>query len=44
MITTFFFSKLKNINEEYMELMDDLTVQIKDFGIMFENVALDKYS
>ena len=44
LVMTFFFYKLKEINNEYLDIMDDLTVQMKDFSIKIDNVILDRYS
>ena len=38
------FSKLTNINHEYLTIMDDLRVQMKDFGVKLNNVKLDRYT
>ena len=40
----FIFSKLKDINNEYLEIMDDMRVQMKDFGVKINNVKLDKFT
>ena len=40
----FIFSKLKDINNEYLEIMDDMRVQMKDFGVKVNDVKLDKYT
>jgi hypothetical protein len=34
MIMAFVFSKLKNINDEFKDKMDNLRVQMKDFAII----------
>lgn len=44
LVMTFFFYKLKEINNEYLDIMDDLTVQMKDFSIKIDNVILDRYT
>jgi hypothetical protein len=44
LIMTFFFYKLKVINNEYLDIMDDMTVQMKDFSIKIDNVILDRYT
>jgi len=38
------FSKVQNINQEYLDIMDDLRVQMKDFGVRFNKVRLDRYT
>jgi len=43
-IMAFFFSKLKKINEEYIDIMDNMTVQMKDFTLQIDDVAIDKYT
>jgi hypothetical protein len=40
----FIFQKLLEINEEYLDIMDDARVQMKDFGVKINNVKLDKYT
>jgi hypothetical protein len=44
LIMTFFFYKLKVINNEYLDILDDMTVQMKDFSIKIDNVILDRYT
>lgn len=44
LIISFFFKKLNQINNEYLDIIDDMQVDMKDFGIMFKNVKLDKYT
>jgi hypothetical protein len=44
MYMAFIFSKLREINNEYLEIMDDMRVQMKDFGVKINNVKLDKYT
>ena len=44
LVMTFFFYKLKEINNEYLDIMDDMTVQMKDFSIKIDNVILDRYT
>ena len=44
LIILFFFKKLTQINNEYLGIIDDMQVEIKDFGIMFKNVKLDRYT
>ena len=44
LIILFFFKKLTQINNEYLGIIDDMQVAIKDFGIMFKNVKLDRYT
>lgn len=43
-IMAFFFGKLKKMNEEYLDIMDSMTVQMKDFAIRIDDVAMDKYT
>lgn len=43
-IVIYFFTKLENLNNEFLENVDDLRVQMKDFGVIIENVILDKYT
>lgn len=43
-IVIYFFTKLESLNNEFLENVDDLRVQMKDFGVIIENVILDKYT
>lgn len=43
-IMIYFFSVLRQINMEYLDIMDDLRVQMKDFGIKIDEVILDRYT
>ena len=43
-IIIYFFTKLESLNAEFIENVDDLRVSMKDFGIILENVILDKYT
>ena len=43
-IMIYFFSVIKTINMEYLNIMDDLRVQMKEFGIKIDEVILDRYS
>lgn len=40
----FFFGKLNELNNEFLDCLDDLEVQMKDFGIKIDNVKLDRHS
>lgn len=40
----FFFLKISELNNEYLDTMDDLRVQMKDFGCKIDNVKLDRYT
>lgn len=40
----FQFQKLRGINDEYLEIMDDLRVQMKDFGVSLHQIKLDRYT
>lgn len=44
LVMTFFFYKLKEINNEFLDIMDDMTVQMKDFAIKIDNVILDRHT
>ena len=44
MMMYYFFSKIRKLNEEVLEAMDDLQVQMKDFGIKIDDVKLDRYT
>lgn len=43
-IMLYFFGVLKVINAEYLDIIDDLRVQMKDFGVKIDNVILDRYT
>ena len=43
-IMALFFSKLQSINLEYLEIMDDRTVQMKDFTVKLDDLVVDKYT
>jgi len=40
----YFFSKINTLNNEFLSNIDDLRVQMKDFGVKINNVKLDKYT
>ena len=40
----YFFSSIRKLNLEVLEAMDDLLVQMKDFGIKIDDVKLDRYT
>ena len=40
----YFFSKINVLNNEFLSGIDDLRVQMKDFGVKINNVKLDKYT
>ena len=44
LVMIFFFSKIKAVNDEFSDKIDDLRVQMKDFGVILNNVKLDKYT
>ena len=44
LVMMFFFSKINSLNNEFLSNMDDLRVQMKDFGIKIDNVKLDRYT
>jgi hypothetical protein len=44
LIMIFFFGKIKQLNSEFLEKIDDLRVQMKDFGVKLNNVRLDKFT
>ena len=44
LVMIFFFSKIKAVNDEFSNKIDDLRVQMKDFGVILNNIKLDKYS
>ena len=39
-----FFYKLEVINNEYLRIIDDMNVQMKDFSIKIDDISVDKYS
>jgi len=40
----FFFSKLKNLNYEFLDIIDSMRVQMSDFSLRIEDVVVDKYT
>ena len=44
LIMIFFFSKIDAINQEFIHNIDNLRVQMKDFGVILNNVKLDKFT
>ena len=44
LIMTFTFMKLRSINEEYLNIIDNLKVEMSDFSILIQDVAVDKRS
>ena len=44
LVMMFFFAKINTLNNEFLANMDDLRVQMKDFGVKIDNVKLDRYS
>lgn len=44
LIMIYFFSKINVLNNEFLSSIDDLRVQMKDFGVKINNVKLDKYT
>ena len=43
-VLAYFFQKIKDLNKEYLDCLDDLDVQMKDFGIKIDDVKLDRHS
>jgi len=43
-IMAFVFSKLSEINQEYLDVIDNALIQMKDFGIRINSLRLDKYT
>lgn len=44
MVMIYFFTKINSLNNEFLGCMDDLRVQMKDFGVKINNVNLDKFT
>lgn len=44
LILLYFFTVIKQLNIEFLNIIDDLRVQMKDFGIKIDNVILDRYT
>lgn len=44
LLMMYFFAKINALNNEFLEKIDDLRVQMKDFGVKINNVKLDKYT
>ena len=43
-IIYYFFAKIRIINLEVLKAMDDLKVQMKDFGIKIDDLRLDRFT
>lgn len=44
LIISLFLSKLGSINDEYLNIMDNMIVQMTDFGVYAYNLRIDKHS
>ena len=44
LIIWLFFYKIEVINNEYLRIIDDMNVQMKDFSIKIDDISVDKYS
>ena len=44
LIIAYFFQKIETLNQEYLKIMDNLTVQMKDFGVWMQSVKLDRHT
>ena len=44
LIISLFLSKLGSINDEYLDIMDNMIVQVNDFGVYAYNLRIDKHS
>lgn len=44
LIMAMFFSKLNDLNEEYIDILDGMTVQMKDFAVRINSITLDRYT
>ena len=43
-VIAYFFQKIETLNNEYKNIMDNLTVQMKDFGILIQDLKLDRHT
>lgn len=44
LIMIYFFNKLEALNNEFLKVVDDLKIQMKDFGVTLEDIVLDRYT
>ena len=44
LIITYFFQKIETLNSEYLKIMDNITVQMRDFGVWMQEVKLDRHT
>ena len=40
----YFFTKIRELNEEFLNALDDLKVQMKDFGVKIDELRLDRFT
>lgn len=40
----YFFTKIRELNEEFLNALDDLKVQMKDFGVKIDDLRLDRFT
>mmetsp|Transcript_4428 Transcript_4428/g.6510 ORF Transcript_4428/g.6510 Transcript_4428/m.6510 type:complete len:142 (+) Transcript_4428:4089-4514(+) len=43
-VMAFFFSKLQAINQEYLDIIDDMSVQMSDFALQINDVIVDRHT
>ena len=43
-IMIYFFTKIRELNEEFLNALDDLKVQMKDFGVKIDDLRLDRFT
>ena len=43
-IMIYFFTKIRELNEEFLNALDDLKVQMKDFGVKIDELRLDRFT
>ena len=44
LIITYFFQKIETLNSEYLKIMENITVQMRDFGVWMQEVKLDRHT
>ena len=43
-IITYFYYKLRDINNEYLDIIESLNISLKDYAVYCENLKIDNYS
>jgi len=43
-VITYFFGKIKELNNEYIEIIDNLSITMSDYSLQICNLKVDKFS